>query len=126
MDFNKIEKKYDELISQLSNYNVMPSEAKELATRFLGASFEVNKIVRFIRNDMVLLDQSIKISYKQAIEKSEGKSITEKKINAEANAEYLKYCKELTYTGNNLEYFRSLLKLFEQGHIFYKGLALER
>jgi len=126
IDVLKFEKQYEDLISKIPDYEVPPSEAKELATKFFKATFEINKVIRIIRNDIILLEQTSKVLYKQAIENSEGKNITEKKVNAEANIQYLKGLKELQEHSNSLEYFRGLFKIMEQGHIFYKGISLDK
>lgn len=126
MDLKLFEDRYQELIDKIPDFEIAPSLAKELSTRFFKATYEINKIIKDIRNEMILLEQVCKVVYKQSIERAEGKNVTEKKISADADFDYLESLKKFEEHSNNLEYFRTLYRVMENGHIFYKGISLDR
>lgn len=125
MNIGDIEKTYDNLINNIPDSGVSPGEAERLATLFFKATYEINKIKRNIKSDVIILEQASNALYTNAVRSAEGKNVTEKKINANRDLEYLKIMKELGERQNTFEYFKHLLDIMTNGHIFYKNIARE-
>lgn len=125
MNLSEIEQKYDHLINHLCDDGVPTKEAERLATVFFKAAYEINKVLRHLGGEANLLEQAANALYTDAINKAEGKNITEKKLNATGNIEYCKVTKQFNNTKNNYEYFKRLYELMNKGHLFYKSLSRE-
>lgn len=123
--FQEIEQKYDALINHIPDNDVPPSEAERLATLFFKATYEINKIKRQIKSDVILLEQASNALYASAVNRAEGKNVTEKKINAVKDFEYMKLMKQLGEKQNEFDYFKHLYEIMTNGHIFYKNIARE-
>jgi len=127
LHIEEFETKYDELLAKLPEKGNCPfHEAEEFAVQFLKAAYEVNIILRRIRNEIIVLDATCNIKYNEVINKCDGKGVTEKKIQTEANPEYLLTVKEQQEMANNKEYFKNLYDIFMAAHIFYKGISREK
>lgn len=124
-NYEQIVKKYDALIENINEVDVIPKEAQRLATEFFKASYEINKIRRNVKSELILLEGAVNTLFTQAIKNAEGKNITEKKINANANLEYLKAVKRCEEIRGEHDYFRHLYDIMVNGHIFYKNLIKE-
>jgi hypothetical protein len=59
------------------------------------------------------------------LNKSDAKGVTEKKIQTEANPEYLDTIKEQSEMANNKEYFKNLYDIFMAAHVYYKNISRE-
>ena len=118
---NKIEAEFDELMDKLNVYDVSPSEAYELAAKFLAGSYRVNKIVRDVSNDIIRLDIREKASYKVAFDGIDNKiNVTKSKAIASADKDYLARMMEKEEAENAKSYWKGVYEVFTNAHIFYK------
>lgn len=122
----ELEKKYDDLINNISDHDVPPGEAMRLASLFFKATYEVNKIKRQVKSEVILLEQASNALFTSAVGRAEGENVTQRKLNANKDLEYLKIMKMFGEKQNEFEYLRGLYDIMTNGHIFYKNLAREQ
>jgi len=121
---NKLEKEFDELMGKLNLYNVSPSEAYELAAKFLSASYAANKAIRDISNELIIFDLQEKTAYKDAIEKIDNKvNVIKTKAIASADKAYLSKILKKQQLEGLKSYWRGCYDIFNNAHIFYRNVA---
>lgn len=61
----------------------------------------------------------------RSMSKSTGKTVTEKKLEAETDPEYVNSREELETLENEISYIKAMIDVFNNGHIFYRHVMKE-
>jgi len=114
----------DSLMERLSSYNVTPSEAEELSSRFLDMTYRINKHLRDIKNEQIKFSILDKNKYADAFKELDNKlSVSKQKALASSNKEYLRANVMLQKNSNEIDYWKSNLDICQDAHKFYKSLC---
>lgn len=117
---------YNGLIKRLEDAEeVSPREAEKLAQQFFLAGYYCNKEIRRSKKQIILTEEVKSLIYRQSINNADGKGVTEKKINAEADGEFLKANSNNEDSINEFEYYKRLFKVLENGYTLFKLLSRE-
>lgn len=98
------------------------TEAEKRAAKFLYAVGIISVNRKRVSDDMIAVKTQESVLYSQAIKDAEGKNVTEKKINAEVNQDYIRAREVKEKMDNILNYLKTQEKVFENAHIFYRNL----
>jgi hypothetical protein len=101
------------------------AESRERAGRFLVAQALLTSYLKQIDEELAKFSVLKDATFAKTINKTDGKNVTEKKINAGANEEYC----QMTVSYDNLvavrEWIKGHIKIFENAHILYRGFCRE-
>lgn len=97
--------------------------AEDRASKFLMAQARLVSWRRDFSDAKVKLVSSERLSYASAIGSVDGKNVTEKKLNAEADKRYIKVREDLEYTDTTITYLKSFIEIFGNAHVFYRQLC---
>lgn len=125
-DYNELAEEYVELVAKLPDRDCSYDDADYYAVQFLKAGIKISKVLRNIRNDLILLNHNQRTAEKQAYDSSEGKTHNPKKFDAQVDMGYLKESKKYEKLLNTKKYFKSLYELFTSAHQYYKNLARDK
>jgi len=121
---NLLKNDCDEMMERLSNYEVSPNEAQELATRFFQLAYRVNNKLRDVKNEIIRSKTLATTAYANAFNVVDEKAnVSKAKAVASADKTYLRQNVELQRLENEESYWKNMLDLMNNGHIFYKLLA---
>ena len=123
-DFDSVKQYVESAIQLLPlSGNVKIHEAEDLAPKFLVAC-QVLTSSRLSLQEQKIEAISVKdVIYRDSLLKAVGKTITEKKIDAEANKQF-RDIRELTeILDARIDYVKANYKILENAHIFYRQLA---
>ena len=123
-DIKSFEQECDLLMGELNNYDASPSEAQDLANKFLGMSYRVVGVIRDISNEIIMLDICEKGAYKSGFDSVDEKvNVTKAKALAQSNPKFLLAMKKKQEMENYKDYWKGVLDVFNNAHIFYRGLC---
>jgi len=116
----KIVNEYMELLPVEDNKLLAQSEVK--ASKFLMATAKLANIRDQLLNEKVKKDALVSVAYAEAINTAPGTNAPTKEANAEANPKYLAAAEEVAVIDNQLTYLRTMLEIFTNAHLLYRGL----
>lgn len=111
--------KYLELI-QLDTAINRP-EAEKRASQFLIAQAHLNETLMELREKQMKVVSVLNAVYANEVQRAGGKTITESKMIAEASSAYNTAREEVETLTNNIEYFKTYLKIFAEAHILHRN-----
>lgn len=115
---------YTDLLPTSGN-SVSKSDAEDRATKFLVISSKLLN-ARFLANEDKIKAISIaKSIFAQVTREADGKNVTEKKLNAEANSDYQEAREYLEKIENKVDFFKTYINIFNDAHVFYRQLSKE-
>jgi hypothetical protein len=101
---------------------VTPDEAEFRAIEFLRACSYVAHMRHLFSNQHVGAVAEQSTAYKLAIIRAEGKNITERKVIAEADPEYVLATKKAAELQNDIDFLRQHYDIFNNAHILYRQI----
>lgn len=119
-------KKFDELITGLPDDNCSFYAADSYAVKFLKACYDIDKILKTLKNELVLTKSLRSIAFREVFKKSVESSALAKEKDVEASTEYIKINTEYQLKKNETEYYDGLRETFMNAHIYYKGKARDK
>jgi hypothetical protein len=99
------------------------ADSRDRSAKFLVVQAILTTYLRQVNEELAKLSALRDAIFADSIRKTEGKNITEKKINVAENEKYaesLKKCEELE---SLREWVKGHVKIFENAHILYRGLS---
>lgn len=107
----------------LDDKPIAPSQAEERAGKFLWAQASVAGDLTALTSQFISQKSLLDATYGKLIQADTSKNVTEKKISVEANPEYQSSRENLELLENKISYLKTMLKIFENAHVFYRQLA---
>lgn len=99
------------------------SEAERRAGEFLVAQATIANWRHLLSEDKIRLLSVQTAVYAEQMSKGTAKTVTENKLTAEASSEYTTAREELERIENDLSYLKTYAEIFNNSHIFYRGVA---
>jgi hypothetical protein len=96
------------------------ADAAPRAGRFLVRVAVLTDFLRDVEDDSPRHQTAVNMTYNQAIYNAGGKNITEKKVEAEANAEYNKALEDQGKHESMRTWVKNHIKNFDNAHILYR------
>lgn len=122
MDIEKFVNKYIDILRPEGI--ITKKEADERAADFLYAVAILATERRKLVEEKISLESANKVVYANVFGKSEGK-VTDKKIIAESNEDFIAVREGLESLDNNINYLKTMEKVFENAHIYFRNLHRE-
>jgi len=119
-EISKIVDQYVELLPIEDDKLTSQSEVK--ASKFLMAIAKLVSIRDKLLNAKVKKDSLKSVAYAEAINNAPGTNAPTKQANAEASSGYLMAAEEIAIIDNQLLYIRTMIEVFNNAHILYRGL----
>jgi hypothetical protein len=113
---------YDQLMDKLPGVEVAYNDAGNLAEEFLKGTYRAMTEKKNVDNEIVKLEVLMDTSFSKAVESAEGSKITEKKEAAKLDTDYIRSKVKYGEAKNLSDFLRHCIKLFENAHIFYRGI----
>lgn len=124
MDITQLLAYIDECYKLLNSENVISDrEAQFRAGRFLEAQFHITKGIRMLASDQLKSKSLNEMTYTSLLNSDGSKNVTEKKANAEANPNFISVRERFDEIEADIKNLYSLLKVFQDAHVFYRQLA---
>jgi hypothetical protein len=101
------------------------AQSKERAGQFLVIQAVLTTYLRQTAEKLAKLTTLKDATFANVLKDSEGKNITEKKINVEKSDDYAKIREEVEEQTALYEWIKGHIKIFENAHILYRSLARE-
>ena len=99
------------------------TEVEKRASSFLVATAHITNWRHLFSDKKIEATSIEKAVYAAKLAQSEGKGVTEKKIEVEADEEYRVAREEIEKLDNDLAFLRSYYDIFMNAHVFYRQLA---
>jgi hypothetical protein len=99
------------------------TEAEKRAGEFLAAQAMITNWRHLLSTDKIRLLSVQTAVYAQQMLKGTAKTVTENKLTAEASEEYTSAREALEQIENDLSYLKAYYDIFNNAHIFYRGMA---
>jgi hypothetical protein len=113
--------KYEALLPM--NTSVSFTEAEKRAASFLLIAAHItNWRYELSQHKIKLLSVQTAV-YAEQLFKGTSKTMTENKVSAEASLDYMKAREDLEMIENDLAYLKAYYEVFNNAHIFYRGMA---
>jgi hypothetical protein len=119
-EINEIVNKYVSMLPVDDKTLLVHSEVK--ASQFLLAVAKLAAIRDHLTNQKVKKDALKSVEYANAINSAPGTNAPTKQANAEATPTYLKAAEEVAVIDNQLSYTKTMIEVFNNAHILYRGL----
>lgn len=123
MTFEELQVLIDHYIDKLPSKNVKMHEAEDLAPQFLKLLNAIATVRLVLDNERIEAKSLEEVTYRDCIQRAEGKNVTEKKIDAVAMLEYQEGREAVERADAKIEYLKANTKIFENAHIFYRQVA---
>lgn len=115
---------YTDLLPTSGN-SVSKSTAEDRATKFLVISSKLVNAKFFASEDKIKALSITKSIFAQVTKEAEGKNVTEKKLNAEANPDYQEAREYLEKIESKVDFLKAYISIFSDAHVFYRQLSKE-
>jgi hypothetical protein len=102
---------------------VSQREAEKRAGAFLEILAHIVNGIDTLSDEKIKAQSLQAVVFAQTMALDTTKGVTEKKINVEANPDYITAREHLEGVENDLTYLKTYFKIFENGHLFYRQLA---
>lgn len=99
------------------------TEAEKRAGSFIEVQSWITNVIHILSAEKIKLLSVQTATYAQEMSKCTAKTVTENKLTTEASAEYVKAREDFESLENDLRYFKSHYEIFNNAHIFYRGMA---
>ena len=119
-EIGKIVDQYVELLPIQDDKLLARSEIK--ASQFLLAIAKLAAIRDQLMNAKVQKNSLENVAYAEAINSASGTNAPTKEANAKANPNYLSVAEEVGMIDNQLKYTATMIQVFTDAHILYRGL----
>lgn len=119
-EIGKIVDQYVELLPIEDSKLLAQSEIK--ASKFLLAIAKLANLRDQLMNAKVQKDSLKNVAYADAINNAPGTNAPTKQANAEADSNYLSIAEEIALIDNQLSYTKTMIDVFNNAHILYRGL----
>jgi hypothetical protein len=103
--------------------SVSYTEAEKRAGEFLSAQATITNWRHMLSSEKIKLTSVQTAIFSTLMAKGTAKTVTENKLMAEADPEYIKVREELESVENDLSYLKSYYDIFNNAHIFYRNLS---
>lgn len=100
-------------------------EAEERASSFLIVAAELLKYKHHLEQKLIKSNSLETVSYHKAIHEADGKNVTEKKVKAEANGDYILLREQTEEIQSDIAYLKAMVELFRDAHIMWRQIAKE-
>ena len=125
MNTKDLENFINEHISLISTDAKSLIDARDRAAKFLVAQSVLATFLRDFEDDKTRLTTLKEIAYAKAIKVSDGKNITEKKVNVYNDSEYNTYNEAVETMDHARDYIKTHIKIFENSHLFFRQMSKE-
>lgn len=98
-------------------------EAEERASSLLIIVAELLKQKRSLESRRIKSSSIECVSLHKAVHEAEGKNVTEKKLKASANPDYIKDREEIEEVESDISYLKSMVDVFGDAHILWRQIA---
>jgi hypothetical protein len=102
---------------------VHPREAERRASQFLTAIAVLAQYKHTLGSQRIKATSLERVANAQAIQLASGKTITEKKVEAEASSVYIAAREAFETEENDISYVRTLMEVFNNAHIQYRQMS---
>jgi hypothetical protein len=110
-------------VSKLAPESVISkSEANKRASEFLYAAAIISCEKKRISDELISVESANRVIYASTFARQSDKNVTEKKLKAEADPEFIEVREMLETLENNINYLKTQEKVFENAHVFYRNL----
>lgn len=124
MDITQLLAYIDECYKLLNADNVISDREAQLRSgRFLEAQFHISKGIRELASILLKSKSLNEMTYTSLLNADGAKNVTEKKANAEANPSFITVREHFETIEADIDNLKSMLKVFENAHVFYRQLA---
>lgn len=96
------------------------SQARERSTKFLVTFSYLANFLREIDTDKAKVESLVAAKYATALNTAEGKGVTEKKVNAEADSNYAQVREQLAQLDALRDWTKNMMKIFENAHVTFR------
>lgn len=120
MTTNDIEKLIGETVELIAISASSLAEAKPRASRFLVVNAILASFLKDLEIEMAKLKTIAEASKAQAMRSADGKTITEKKQNAELDPSYTRNRENFESLDAQRDWIRNHIKIFENAHLMYR------
>ena len=123
MEYEEIESVVGEAVDLIAITAVGLAESRERSAKFLVVQAILTTYLKQVTEELAKLSALRDATFADSIRKSEGKNITEKKINVAENEKYCESEKKCGELESLREWVKGHIKIFENAHILYRGLS---
>lgn len=125
MDINQIQQIIDQHLSLITIDAKSLADAKERAAQLLVVQSVIATFLRDFEEEKSKVKTLQLASYAQTVKTVEGKNVTEKKINVEADPGYSGYREALEKMDGIRDYLKTHIKIFENAHLMFRQYSRE-
>lgn len=100
-------------------------EARERAAKFLVAQAILARFLKDFENEKAKVVTMREASYSQCVRYAQGKNITEKKIEVDANPEYTFTREAVEKLDSIRDYIKTHMKIFDNAHLMFRQYSRE-
>lgn len=123
MTFDEVKSIIDEGIDEIAVTRQSLADAKSRAARFLTRVAMLTNFLKDLEDELPKHLTMVNMQYASAIRIAEGKNITEKKVEAEANHEYSNAVEVKAKLDALHNWVKSHIKNFENAHVMFRQYA---
>jgi hypothetical protein len=105
------------------NKSISYVDAEKRAAAFLVAQAKIADYKHLLSGEKIRLLSIQTATYVDEMSKQDNKTVTEKKLNAEASEAYITAREDLEYIENDISYLKSYAEIFKDAHVFYRQMA---
>lgn len=125
MEISEIQNIIDEHLSLITIDAKSLADAKNRAARLLVVQSILAGFLRDFEEEKSKIKTVQLATYSQVVKSVEGKNVTEKKINVEADPGYASYREALEKMESVRDYLRTHIKIFENAHLMFRQYSRE-
>lgn len=125
MNIQQIKQLIDEHVEKIAVNSKSLANARQLAGEFLIAQSVLATFLKDFDDDKSKLMTMEKATYAQTVKSVEGKNVTEKKINVEADPTYANSREAVEKLDHLRDYIRTHMKIFENAHLLFRQFSKE-
>lgn len=123
MDINQIKKLIDDHVDLITITASSLVNSRELSSKFLVAQSLLATFLKDFEDDKSKLVTVKEATYAISIKSAEGKTITEKKVSVNLDANYTNAREAVEQIENIRDYIKVHMKIFENAHLLYRQFS---
>ena len=120
MNLEFIQKTIEDHLDLIEINAVALAQSRERAGKFLVVQAILTSYLKDLEEAQAKITTIREASYAQSIKMADGKNITEKKVEAEANPEYSSYREASERVAAEINWIKGHIKIFENAHILFR------
>lgn len=120
MDLTQIQNLINEHVELITFNATSLANARELSSKFLIAQSVLATFLKDFEDDRAKVKTLCEVQYAQCLKMAEGKNVTEKKVEVQANPQYTSARESLEKVEAIRDYIKVHMKVFENAHLAYR------